>query len=147
MSWFCCRANRDPKPVLKASLIPSSGEVDIDREKKLTKLIVAANIANIPEESLKIERPVKGIDNLGNSCYMSSALECLGNAPELVDYILVGHWTKEANPLNRLGTEGKLLVQFVTLIHKLWEKSKEKSINVKKFKECLDEHCNTVLFA
>lgn len=141
MSLFCCSARRkDQAPkTMKPELLAEK-----DVESKREKLVNSAKISNIPAASLNIERPVKGIDNLGNSCYISSALECLGNVHELVEYCLTGQWEKEANTVNPIGTEGKMLVQFVKLIHKLWEKSSDKSINIKKFKECLDDQCTTV---
>ena len=66
-----------------------------------------------------VERPLVplplglvGLQNLGNSCFMNSTLQCLSNVPILRDYFASGRFVDEINRQNPLGQEGKLAESF-----------------------------------
>lgn len=63
-----------------------------------------------------------GLVNLGNTCYMNAALQCLINSTDLRDYFLETRqlFQRELNTNNSLGLNGKLAISFAMLLRQLW---------------------------
>ena len=59
---------------------------------------------------------IVGLHNLGNTCYMNSALQCLSNTQDLTRYILSKKYESEINYQNPLGTKGNLITEYSYLI-------------------------------
>ncbi|CAN6672361.1 ubiquitin carboxyl-terminal hydrolase 12 [Trichomonascus vanleenenianus] len=77
---------------------------------------------------------ITGLSNLGNTCYMNSALQCLTHVEELASYFLSGEYEKHLNPTNPIGCEGKVAKGFASLVNKLIGKPSNLPIAPRDFK-------------
>lgn len=89
-----------------------------------------------------------GLNNLGNTCYMNSALQCLVHIPELNSYFLYHFFENELNKDNPLGNKGKVAISFGSLVTSLFDdrfNGNQSSFSPKEFKYTIG-HFNS-LFA
>lgn len=71
---------------------------------------------------------VCGLNNLGNTCFMNSAIQCMSNVPALTNYFLSGQWKSELNLCNPLGAQGRIATAYAELIKQLWSGTRAYSV-------------------
>jgi hypothetical protein len=79
-----------------------------------------------------------GLQNIGNTCFMSVGLQCLSHTPLFRSYFLSGRYLDEINRDNPLGTGGKLVTEFATLLRMIWS-GNNVHISPFKFKKALEK--------
>ena len=61
-----------------------------------------------------------GLNNIGNTCFMNTSLQCLSNCQILTNYFLNDYYIPFVNKNNPIGSKGKLVESYVELIKHLW---------------------------
>jgi ubiquitin C-terminal hydrolase len=79
-----------------------------------------------------------GIRNLGNTCYINTALQCLSNTQILANYFLKNVFKVAINKENTLGSKGVIAYQIAKIIKQI-HYGQEKIISIFQFKKVVSK--------
>ncbi len=71
-------------------------------------------------ENEKSKKGLVGLQNLGNTCFMNTSLQCISNCAELTQYFLKDFYKKDLNKDNPIGTGGVLAESYANLLKNIW---------------------------
>ncbi|XP_068086711.1 ubiquitin carboxyl-terminal hydrolase 32 [Anabrus simplex] len=81
---------------------------------------LATHLQDKRKQAVPSEKGATGLNNLGNTCFMNAALQCVSNTRSLTQYFTDNMHLYELNRTNPLGMKGHIAKRYGDLIHDIW---------------------------
>lgn len=87
------------------------------------KRMMASSVSSFSSARVRTEanNGLVGFHNLGNSCFINAAMQCLSSIQPLTEYFLNLVHVSEINDQNILGSKGDVSLAYGELVREMWE--------------------------
>ena len=138
---------------------PGGGEFISDKKKRINRLFAKKDASSKPNSTPASGRTspapgggmmtrgrarrdgrtrgTVGLTNLGNTCYMNSALQCIRSVEELAVYFLSENYKKEINTDNPLGHKGVMAKQYANILQNIYADNATSAVTPGAFKKTI----------